>query len=320
MRLARELEIALTAVREASRLTRAVQARLDDGSRLTKDDRSPVTVADFGAQALVASHLQRAFPADPVVGEEDSSALRSGPELLGRVLEAVRAVRGEVDEARLLAWIDHAARRDCGPRFWTLDPIDGTKGFLRKEQYAIGLALIEGGRPVLAALASPALDGGKLFWAVRGEGAWEAPLDRPDAAPAPMRASPERDPARLRIVMSVDPSHSDQERTLEIARRVGIAAPPRRLDSLTKYALVARGEAEVYFRIPRTRDRQENIWDHASGTLLVEAAGGAVTDLDGRPLDFGCGPTLANNRGVLASNGPLHAELLAALAATEPGA
>lgn len=320
MKLARELEVALLAVREASRLTRAVQARLDAGARHVKDDRSPVTVADFGAQALVSSHLERSFPMDPILGEEDSSALRAGPDLLARVLEAVREVRGQVDAAQVLSWIDRASHRERAPRAWTLDPIDGTKGFLRKEQYAVGLALIEGSQPVLAAMACPALDGGKLFWAVRGEGAWEARLDAPDPTGLPMRASAERDPTRLRIVMSVDPSHSDQERTLEIARRLGMVTPPRKLDSLTKYALVARGEADVYFRIPRTRGRLENIWDHAAGTLLVEVAGGGLTDLDGRALDFGQGPTLAKNRGVLASNGPLHQELLAAIAATEPPA
>lgn len=340
-RLERELEVARRAVLEASRLTSALQARLvaalatpgaqgvgaggPGGLGMTKDDHSPVTVADFGAQALVCGRLGEAFPADPVLGEESSAALRAdaGRALGAQVLAAVQAERPEADRERVLGWIDRGACREAAPRAWTLDPIDGTKGFLRGEQYAVALALIEGGQVVLAAIACPNLPaapggvGGTLVWAVRGEGAWQAPLEAPDRS-RPIQASRELNAARLRVVMSVDPGHSDQERTLAVMQRLGIEAPPRRLDSLSKYALVGRGEAEVYYRIPRSRNRQENIWDHAAGVLIVEAAGGAVTDLDGRALDFGQGPTLSRNRGVLASHGPLHARLLEALAHTEP--
>lgn len=323
-RLARELSVACAAVREAARLTRAVQARLEPGSRVQKDDQSPVTVADYGAQALVCARLAEAFPADPILGEEDATSLRAGGELLPRVLDEVRALRPGASQAEVLGWIDRGAHRAVSPRAWTLDPIDGTKGFLRGEQYAVGLGLIEAGQVVLAVMACPnQVDpasgaAGALVTAVRGQGAWQVALDAPpDAAPVPIRVSREADPTRLRVVMSVDPGHSDQERTLRIAARLGMTTPPRRLDSLAKYALVARGEAEVYFRIPRTRNRHENVWDHAAGVLLVEAAGGTVSDLDGRPLDFGLGATLSQNRGILTSHGPLHRELLAALQATE---
>jgi 3'(2'), 5'-bisphosphate nucleotidase len=79
-----------------------------------------------------------------------------------------------------------------------------------------------------------------------------------------------------------------------------------RLDSQVKYAAVAAGEAEIYLR-PRSRpDYRENVWDHAAGVAVVEHAGGRVTDLDGRVLDFRHGRRLEENRGVLATNGAVH--------------
>src|SRR5205823_1491033 len=119
-------------------------------------DKSPVTVADFGSQALIGRTLARAFPADPVIAEEDSIALRQ-PEnaaILDQVLRHVRA-EGEggsaVDATEVCRWIDHGGTSEYRERFWTLDPIDGTKGFLRGEQYAIALALIVEGQVVVSA-------------------------------------------------------------------------------------------------------------------------------------------------------------------------
>jgi 3'(2'), 5'-bisphosphate nucleotidase len=78
------------------------------------------------------------------------------------------------------------------------------------------------------------------------------------------------------------------------------------MDSQCKYAAVARGEADIYLRLPTRKDYQEKIWDHAAGWLVVTEAGGRVTDVGGKPLDFTKGRTLRDNRGVVATNGPLH--------------
>src|SRR4051812_17049656 len=125
----REREIAVQAVRQAAALCRSVRARSDPES-LTKEDRSPVTVADFGSQALVCRTLAEAFPDDPVIAEEDATDLRrSGSAgLLDQVLHHLRALRPELTAAGLCEAIDRGATRDCAARFWTLDPIDGTKG------------------------------------------------------------------------------------------------------------------------------------------------------------------------------------------------
>ena len=100
-----------------------------------------------------------------------------------------------------------------------------------------------------------------------------------------------------------------------MAERLGITTEPHRLDSQCKYGAVARGDANIYLRLPTRADYREKIWDHAAGAYVVEQAGGRVTDVDGRPLEFTHGRTLANNRGVIATNGEFHDDVVAAVQA-----
>ena len=95
---------------------------------------------------------------------------------------------------------------------------------------------------------------------------------------------------------------------------MGVTAQPVRIDSQCKYAVVARGEAEAYLRLPRDDVYREKIWDHAAGVLCVTEAGGRVTDVLGRDLDFARGYRLEGNRGVAVANGPLHTPLVEAMA------
>lgn len=314
----REREAAVQAVRAAARLTTAVQGELA-GRALDKQDRSPVTIADFGSQALVCRALQQSFADDPVVGEEDTAQIAVDEhagfrrDLTARVATALGQA---VDEAQVLSWIDRG-RSDPGPRFWTIDPVDGTKGFVRGAHYAIALALIEDGQPVVAALACPHLEltpdtSGLLLVAVTGAGTELLPLvASASVASEPGRVSTHQDAADVRLVESVESGHSDHSWSASVSDALGIVCEPVRLDSQAKYGVVARGQADLYLRLPTRPGYQEKIWDHAAGALVVTEAGGRVTDLQGRALDFGCGRTLANNRGVVASNGLLHDRILA---------
>jgi HAL2 family 3'(2'),5'-bisphosphate nucleotidase len=312
----------IEAVRAGSRICRTVQSTLTAADSMKKDDKSPVTVADLATQSVIARRLADAFPEIPLVGEEDSKVFDegAGAGLVDSVLAHVRTQWPGATEPGMRAAID-LGRAEGGAkgRFFTLDPIDGTKGFLRGGQYAIALALIEDGRIVAGVLGCPNLvtpDGatGAVLFAVRGGGTRLLALDGTDVAGAPARVSPQSDPVRLRLCESVDPGHTDQTVSKAILARLGVLAPSVRMDSQAKYGVLALGEGELYLRTPTKPGRSEWIWDHAAGVICVEESGGRVTDLDGNALDFGRGRTLSANRGIVATNGVLHDRVLAAVA------
>ncbi len=323
MAYAREREVAVQAVIKASRLCRVVQSNLVSDESMSKKDRSPVTVADFGAQAVVTHELRGAFPDTPMVGEEDAAELRdpANSPLCDKVVAHVQQVEAGLERDEILDLID------CGTyeggargRHFTLDPIDGTKGFLGLDQYAVALALIEDGQVVLGVLGCPNMpvdaaqpDGekGLLFTAVRGEGATLRTLDAVTETPISVTAID--DPAAASFCESVEKAHSSQSDSAKVAELLGITAPPFRIDSQCKYGAVARGDASVYLRLPTRADYEEKIWDHAAGSMVVAEAGGRVTDVNGDELDFSLGRTLKNNKGVVVTNGRLHDRVIDAV-------
>lgn len=310
--------MALAAVREAARLCRAVQLQIS-AEVLEKKDKSPVTVADFGSQALVCRTLHEAFPDDPVIAEEDSAELRQKAGLLEQVVEHVQTLRPGADGEAVCRWIDYGGAKAYSPRFWTLDPIDGTKGFLRSEQYAIALALVVDGEVTVGALACPnlpvdpgAAQLGVIYVAVRGEGVVRVPMDG-DGEAQPVQVSTTASGHTARFCESVESGHTAQDDAANVATTLGISAAPVRMDSQAKYAVVARGEADIYLRLPTRPGYVERIWDHAAGVLVVTEAGGRATDIFGRTLDFSHGAGLEQNKGVIVTNGRLHEAVLGAL-------
>jgi len=323
--LDRSLTVAVDAVRAASIVCRKVQANLVTAETVEKKDKSPVTVADFASQAVVCQALQAAFPELPVVGEEDSKDLRAegADRLRASVAQHVAmVVDGSPDESRVLDWIDHGGWTPDGSAsaYWTLDPIDGTKGFLRGQQYAIALGLIENGRVVLGVLGCPNLatvDGGSeigvLMTAVRGKGARLLGLEAGGGGGETIGVSAVSSTEEARFCESVESGHSDQGASAQIAATLGITEEPYRIDSQCKYAAVARGDASIYLRLPTSAEYREKIWDHAAGMIVVEEAGGTVTDVHGNTLDFSQGRKLEDNQGIIATNGRFHDEVVDAV-------
>ena len=321
-----DTRFAIHAVRQASQLVKQVQVDTISSS-LTKDDRSPVTVADFASQALIGRLISESFPDDRLVGEEDSSVLRqpSGQQSLELVTQYISRLVPQATSEMVCSWIDRGAGEPSA-RFWTLDPIDGTKGFLRGDQYAVALALIVDGQVQVGALGCPnlkdeslpdAVDAGSLMIAVRGEGAWIGSIDGQEEDYRRSRVSTLLDPVQARLLRSFETGHTNVSQVDLIAAQLGVQAEPVRMDSQAKYLLLAVGKGELYLRLlsPKQPNYREKIWDQAAGSLIVEEAGGRVSDLFGRPLDFTAGRTLLNNRGILASNGHLHEQALQALQA-----
>lgn len=327
MQYATERQLAIDAVRRAAALCQAVR-HSHQSTAIVKPDRSPVTIADYGAQALICQALAAACPEDPIVGEEDAQLLAQPAmaDCLAGVTAIVQTLEPTANQSDILHWISRG-KGNPGPRFWTLDPIDGTKGYVRGDQYAIALALIVEGQVQVGVMACPALpidpsqpegdarserlcQRGVIFVAVKGQGAEQLPL-QPGSGQS-LRINPG---GPQRLIESVELDHGTPRDQHQIAAAIGLTLPPLPMDSLAKYGAIARNEAALYLRLPsgKSLDRSENIWDHAAGVIVLEEAGGQVSDRHGKPLDFGRGSKLEANVGIVASNGLMHDRVIMAL-------
>ncbi|UKZ59677.1 uncharacterized protein TrAtP1_000978 [Trichoderma atroviride] len=340
----KELQIAQLAVQRASILTKRVFHEKAKGT-VDKNDKSPVTIGDFGAQALIIAALQHNFPNDAIVAEEESAKLKEDANLRTTIWDLVKDIKlddaaaeallgGPIkDVDAMVEFIDkgNSAGGSQG-RIWAIDPIDGTKGFLRGGQYAVCLALMIDGDVKVGALGCPNLPiddsarlttdiganqtdkgHGVLFSAVQGHGAKSRALatvnlDAEDGKPISMRAID--DLTKANFCESVEAGHSSHGDQAAISQKLGITEPSVRMDSQAKYGSIARGAGDIYLRLPVSATYQEKIWDHAAGDLIVREAGGQVTDIHGKRLDFSIGRTLANNKGVVAAPAAVHGKVL----------
>lgn len=308
----RDLTPVIDAVRQGAALCREVQAHY-----LTRSDKTgqePVTIADYGAQAVICRALMRHFPGDTVIAEESGAQFAQlvEPEQRAQIVMLVsRILDAAVTEADLIEWLDYGQAALPGARTWLIDPVDGTKGFLAFRHYVTAVALLEDGQAAAAVIGAPeypGYDGGALFYA--DGGAAHIQLMKGGAARR-IHVSDRSEMPVVRALQSVEKSHVSHDRIKQVRALAGI---PDGLvewaDSQEKYARIANGAAELYLRLNRTTStRPHYVWDHAPGTVLVQAAGGKVTDLDGTPLDFSQGRALPN-RGVIATNGLIHDRLV----------
>ncbi|KAG1365418.1 PAP-specific phosphatase HAL2-like [Cocos nucifera] len=342
-RYSKELDVAVRLVQMACSLCQRVQNELVGRKRdeiKSKDDDSPVTVADWGVQATVSWVLSQYFSSDNVsiVAEEDIETLskKDNSSLLESVVNSVNACLAEAPTFGLegpakalgIQEVLEAISRcnsNGGPKgkFWVLDPVDGTLGFVRGDQYAVALALIEDGEVILGVLGCPnypmkkawlnyhqryyrlmsnlsspvygSWHKGCVMYARKGSGeAWMQPLvhdygnfDWQNRAQK-IQVSSINDPALATFCEPVEKTNSSHSFTAGLAHSVGVKKQPLRVYSMVKYAAIARGDAEIFMKFPRA-GYKEKIWDHAAGVVIIQEAGGVVTDAGGRPLDFSRG-------------------------------
>ncbi|XP_065629194.1 3'(2'),5'-bisphosphate nucleotidase 1 [Quercus suber] len=333
-----ELAAANKAASLAARLCQKVQKELLQSDVQSKSDKSPVTVADYGSQALVSFVLENELPSESfsLVAEEDSGDLRkeSGQETLQRITKLVNdtllsdgsfSVSSLTTEDVLRAIDRGKSEGGSHGRHWVLDPIDGTKGFLRGDQYAIALALLDEGKVALGVLACPNLplvsisgdsqhsshdEVGCLFFAKVGAGTYMQSLD--GSLPKKVHVSTTENPEEASLFESFEAAHSLHDLSSSIAKKLGVKAPPVRIDSQAKYGALSRGDGAVYLRFPH-KGYREKIWDHAAGCIVVTEAGGVVTDAAGNPLDFSQGRYLDLDTGIIVTNQKLMPSLLKAV-------
>lgn len=305
----------IDAVRLAAILCREVQRSHIESSQ--KSGQEPVTIADYGAQAIINQAIRAVYPHDGIMAEENGTQFMQlvSDEQRQQIAQLVSVVMGRaVTETNIAEWLDYAddARTE---RVWVIDPIDGTKGFLALRHYVVAVGVLEGGHASAAVMAAPAYpntERGLIFTAQEGK-AYRMPLM--GGTPEQVRATTHTDPALVRVLESVEKSHASHDRMEKVRAYAGLLESPfERVDSQEKYARIAAGDGELYLRLPRLHStRGHSTWDHAAGAALIYAGGGKVTDIDGSALDFTTGRELTHNHGMIVSNGAIHARVLEAV-------
>jgi 3'(2'), 5'-bisphosphate nucleotidase len=264
--LSRELTVARRLAQQAAALVRR-----HAGPELVVQHKSggePVTQADQEASVLIVDGLTREFAEDAILSEEVPD-----------------------DGARL-----------GKPRVWMIDPIDGTRDFIRGETgYVVMIGLCVRGRPALGVVAQPS--SGLLWSGATGLGAWR---EQPDGTRVPVHTSTLARPPGVRIVVSK--SHRSPQ--IDAFRRALGVIDEANVGSVgLKVALVSQGDRDLYLY----PGQQTKLWDTCGPEAILVAAGGRMSDLDGQPLVY-TEAELANRKGVVASNGPLHDHVIHTLA------
>jgi len=316
---------------EATGLAAAASVRFAERLRertdgeVRKADASPVTAADLALQALLVLWLRERYGAASVVGEESTAVFRDDPALRSLVHELVRSERTGLAAAAIDEAIDAAGGDGTEDRFWVLDPIDGTRGYLRGLQYCVCVALVEAGDPTFGAVGCPRLgERGSLLAAARGAGsfAWDGLAPGPVARRCRVRTG--RDP-EAPVLACASPDIGPRTRARLASLAEGLRSPPvpleiAAMESQVKFALVARGDVDLAVRFPSGdpgRDR-DMIWDYAGAVPIVEEAGGRMGDCRGATLRFGAGRAIAGNAGILSTAAWAWQPAVGRLAASDP--
>lgn len=206
-----------------------------------KMDQSPLTAADKASHQVIVAGLQDAFSEIPVLSEEGAD-------------------------------IPYAERKGWR-RFWLVDPLDGTKEFIKRNgEFTVNIALIEDGQPVFGVVYVPVQD--KMYWGVAGKGAWMK-HGQVDARTIHVR-KPDNEKGMTVVMSRSHPSKELEEYLSGI--KVAEALP---VGSSLKLCVIAEGKADLYPRFGPTME-----WDTAAGHAVVVAAGGTVTQTTGQPLTY----------------------------------
>lgn len=238
-----------------------------------KERHEPVTLADRRANDLICARLSAAFPADGIVAEE---SVPLDPGVLHATLQRERV--------------------------WFVDPLDGTKEFVaRNGEFSVMIGLCVSGVPVVGVVAAPVTRAVSV--GVAGRGAWTM---RDDGMRSQLHVSAARTVSDS--VMLLSRSHGS-ERLLALAAKLSPKAQVVCGSVGLKCARIASGAEELYVNTPSKRGAR--LWDACGPDAIVRAAGGRVSTVDGDPIAYQ-GPEIGLVRGMVATNGWIHDDVLAA--------
>lgn len=283
-----------------------------------KADKSPVTIADIGVQVIFNNWVKENFSNDSIIAEESGNDI--GESLLSEVGEKLKNLFPEkkYSISELKNSIDYSGKSDSD-FMWYLDPIDGTKGYLRNEQFAVAISRVNKQNQVeLAILICPNLpypylessgDTGTIFYSEAGNQIVQYSYQ--DFSRSQIIQT--RTFSGIKIAKSVEKAHGNSDSISYLSSKkenVSIIE----MDSQAKYGLLIRGEANLYIRYPSIPDYMEKWWDHVAGAAMVIKMGGIFTDTTGKKLEFNIKQkTLPECNGVVASMGIDHLEIISIL-------
>jgi 3'(2'), 5'-bisphosphate nucleotidase len=299
----KELSLAVDLVRDASRITEWFKTKKI--SSYIKNDKSPVTLADFASQIFIISKIKKNFPKDQVIAEEDASVFLNSNVL--NILKKCYTALNYIIEENLKDILTY--RGPVSRRQWTVDPIDGTKGYQKNLIYAIGIGFMVDSKPTICAIGAPNYRNRALaiFSAQKNHG---AKLSYGNHAFTKVNVSNNQKIETFRFCHSL---HYDEPWVLKFASILGITNFVQ-IDSMAKLCMVAEGSADIYIK-PLDMTRSFT-WDFLPGDLLIKEAGGKITDLRGNNIKYNNEKCLVNTPGLIASNGQKHEELISTLIST----
>lgn len=308
----------IAAVRDAVRLCQTVQSHSVQGiSKFSpaKGSSEPVTIGDYGAQALIGRALMQHFPEDAVIAEESGQQFATlvSADQQNAVLTLLGELLGQtVTLEEVVSWLDVGKERSAA-RTWVIDPIDGTKGFIAGRHYSVCVGTLENGIPSGAVMGCPQYNDGQGVIFYTDEGAlYRTSLTDSDSQQVQVSRREQSD--GWIAVQSYEDAARGKRDAVRVLTQANLLSQVRviDIDSMEKYALVGCGDADMMIRLPDgARTSPHMIWDHVAGVALVLAGGGVATDFDGAPLDFTQGKTLPN-QGMIVSSGRAHALLVEA--------
>ena len=288
-RFEKELKIAIDAVKIALNITEWFS---DFGFKsFQKQDNSPVTLADYASQFYITEKIIQKFPQDQIIAEE-TNEINLNQNELGIIKSCYEDLNIEVE----LEFKQNTLKSD---RQWTVDPIDGTKGFQKKLSYAVGIGLMDKSIPQICVIGVPKFKKGvTAIFIAEKEGGSKVSYGGKEFSP--IKVSKQDDLSESMMCHSL---HYDEPWVKKFASEANISNFIQ-MDSMAKFCLVANGIADLYIK-PLNKERSFS-WDFLPGTLLVSEAGGTVSDLLGNPLKFLDEKTIVSAPGLIASNSIIH--------------
>lgn len=292
-----ELSLATELVKVATEITEWF--RKEGFESFQKENDSPVTLADYASQIYIINKIKERFPNDQIIAEENVSTIIIKP-VQEDIIRCYNSLNLELTEEFKIILND---KGNLSRRQWTVDPIDGTKGFQKNLSYAVGIGFMIKSELIVAAIGVPNYnkEGKAIFIAEKNQGTRASYGGKEFER---IFVSKNKNIQKAKMCHSL---HYDKPWVIEFARKAKIDKLIQ-MDSMAKFCMVADGTADLYIK-PMDKSRSFS-WDFLPGTLIVNEAGALIFDLNGQDINFKDEKCIVTAPGLVASNLNLHQDIL----------